>query len=420
MQFAFIRDPRFTQFFLRPNVTGSGEVTAATTRQKLPRGIWALGFVSLFMDISSEMVHGLLPVFLVTVLGASTVTIGIIEGVGEATASISKLLSGWLSDRFGARKTLTVMGYGLSALSKPLFAVAPTASWVLFARFFDRTGKGVRGAPRDALVGDLAPPELRGAAYGLRQSLDTVGAFVGPLLAIALMALFANDFRLVFWLAVIPGVIAVAILVLGVREPVYNREQTATRFPLRRKELAALGKVFWGVVAVGTVLTLARFSEAFLILRAEEKGLPLALIPLVLIVMNVVYAASAYPVGVLSDKIGRRVILAVGFGILIVSDMTLALATDIWAVMAGVALWGLHMGMTQGLLAALVAETAPAPMRGTAFGVFNLFVGIALLAASVVAGALWDWIGPSATFIGGAAFAAVGLVGLLALGQRRK
>ncbi len=396
------------------------EKAAAAARQKLPRSIWALGFVSLFMDISSEMIHALLPVFLVTVLGASTVTVGIIEGIGEATASISKLFSGWLSDRLGARKALTVIGYGLGALSKPLFAVAPTATWILFARFSDRVGKGIRGAPRDALVGDLAPPGLRGAAYGLRQSLDTVGAFAGPLLAMALMASFADDFRLVFWLAVIPAAIAVAILVIGVREPARHRQERAPRFPLRRKELGALGGLFWGVVAVGTVLTLARFSEAFLILRAEDKGLPLALIPMVLIVMSVVYAASAYPFGALSDKADKRIILLGGFGVLIVSDMVLAVAADLWTVMAGVALWGLHMGMTQGLLATLVAETAPAPSRGSAFGVYHLVTGIALLAASLVAGILWEWIGPSATFVGGAAFTAIGLAGMLALGQWRK
>jgi MFS family permease len=387
-------------------------------RPRLPAGIWALGFVSLFMDISSEMIHALLPVFLVTVLGASTVVVGLIEGIGEATASISKLFSGWLSDRLGKRKTLTVIGYGLGALSKPLFAVAPTASWVLFARFSDRIGKGIRGAPRDALVGDLAPPGLRGGAYGLRQSLDTVGAFTGPLLAIALMALFADDFRLVFWFSVIPGVIAVAILVVCVREPAHRGAEGVPRVPLRWKELGALGSLFWGVVGVGTVLTLARFSEAFLILRAADKGLPLALVPAVLVVMNVVYAASAFPMGALSDRADKRVILAGGFAVLIVADIVLALAPNLWTVMVGVALWGLHMGMTQGLLATLVAETAPAASRGTAFGLFHLITGIALLAASVVAGVLWDLIGPSATFIGGAAFTAVGLIGFVTLGRR--
>jgi MFS family permease len=393
-------------------------MTMPSPLSRLPRSIWALGFVSLFMDISSEMIHALLPVFLVTVLGASTVTVGLIEGIGEATASISKLFSGWLSDRIGARKLLTVLGYGLGAASKPLFALAPTANWVLFARFSDRVGKGVRGAPRDALVGDLAPPELRGAAYGLRQSLDTVGAFLGPLLGIALMVLFAGNFRAVFWFALIPGAIAVTILVIFVREPERRRRDAAPRFPFGRRELVALGRLFWGVVAVGTVLTLARFSEAFLVLRAEGRGLPLALVPLVLIVMNVVYALSAYPFGALSDRFDKRTILAAGFAVLIAADLVLAVAPDVWTAMAGVALWGLHMGMTQGLLAALIAETAPEAARGTAFGVFNLVTGLALLAASLVAGGLWEWIGPQATFLGGAGFAAIGLAGFLLLGGR--
>lgn len=387
-----------------------------STLSRLPRSIWALGFVSLFMDVSSEMIHALLPVFLVSVLGASTVTVGLIEGTGEATASISKLFSGWLSDRLGARKLLTVLGYGLGAASKPLFAMAPTANWVLFARFSDRVGKGVRGAPRDALVGDLTEPELRGAAYGLRQSLDTVGAFLGPLLGIGLMALFAGDFRTVFWFALIPGAIAVSILILFVREPERKPNAAAPKFPLRASELARLGGLFWGVVAVGTVLTLARFSEAFLVLRAEGAGLHIALIPLVLIVMNVVYSLTAYPFGALSDRVDKRAILAAGFAVLIVADLVLAFAPNLWVVMAGVALWGLHMGMTQGLLAALVAERAPEAARGTAFGVFNLVTGLALLAASLVAGVLWEWIGPQATFLAGAGFTAVGLAGFLVLG----
>lgn len=386
---------------------------------RLPRSIWALGLVSLFMDVSSEMIHALLPVFLVTGLGASTVMVGIIEGVGEATASISKLFSGWLSDRLGKRKLLTVIGYSLGTLSKPLFALAPTPSWVLFARFSDRVGKGVRGAPRDALVADIAPQKLAGAAYGLRQSLDTVGAFAGPLLGIGLMALFANDFRLVFWMALIPGLIAVAILVFGVREPERVVEGTSKPAPIRWRELHRLGTLFWGVVTVGSVLTLARFSEAFLILKAENSGLSLALIPLVLVVMNVVYALSAYPVGVLSDHADRRVILATGFLILILADVVLAAADNLWVTMAGVGLWGLHMGVTQGLLSALVAETAPADYRGTAFGIFHLATGLAVLLASLIAGTLWQIIGPSATFLAGAAFAFAGLAGMLLLLRRQ-
>jgi MFS family permease len=383
---------------------------------QLPRGIWALGFVSLFMDVSSEMIHALLPVFLVTVLGASAVTVGIVEGIGEATASISKLLSGWLSDRLGKRKALAVLGYGLGTLAKPLFAIAPGVSWVLFARFSDRVGKGIRGAPRDAMIADLVEPRLRGAAYGLRQSLDTAGAFIGPLLAIALMAVLANDFRRVFWLALVPGLLAVAILVFGVREPAVPAAKQPARFPIRARDLKAMGERFWWLVLVAAVLTLARFSEAFLILRAQELGLPLALIPLVLVLMNLVYAASAYPIGALSDRIDGHTILAGGFIVLIAADIVLALAAGLWGVMAGIALWGLHMGMTQGVLASLVATAAPSARRGTAFGLFHFVSGVAVLGASLIAGLLWEGLGPAATFVGGAAFACAGLLGLAALG----
>jgi MFS family permease len=375
---------------------------------RMPGGIWALGFVSMLMDISSEMIHGLLPVFLVSVLGASTEMVGIIEGVGEATASISKLFSGWLSDRLGQRKTLTVIGYGLAALSKPLFALATTSQLVLAARFADRVGKGIRGSPRDAMIGDLVPSGLRGAAYGLRQALDTVGAFAGPLLAIVLMALLDNGFRTVFWLALIPGLLSVAVLIVGVREP--ERTTEATDAPLKFADLKGIGRVFWIVVGIGAVLTLARFSEAFLILRAQDRGLTLALAPLVLVVMNVVYSLSAYPLGALSDQVDRRLMLAAGFAVLIVADIVLAFAPNVVVVMAGVALWGLHMGLTQGLLSALVADEAPENLRATAFGVFNFVSGIALLLASLIAGVLWEMIGPAATFFAGAGFTAIGLL----------
>jgi len=365
----------------------------------------------MFMDISSEMIHSLLPIFLSTVLGASTVTIGAIEGIGEATASISKLFSGWLSDRLGRRKALTVIGYGLGAVSKPLFALAPSAGWVLAARFSDRVGKGVRGAPRDALVGELAPPALRGAAYGLRQSLDTVGAFAGPLLAIALMAVLDNDFRFVFWLAMLPALAAVSILVLGVEEPISSGGTSQPRAPIRWTEVRDLGARFWGVVAVGAVLTLARFSEAFLILRVQDIGLAIALVPLALVVMNVVYAASAYPMGALSDRLGRRVVIAGGFGMLILADVVLAFAPNVWFAMVGIGMWGLHMGMTQGLFAALVADAAPTHLRGTAFGVFHFISGIALLFASLIAGVAWEQFSPPATFLFGAVLTAIGLIG---------
>jgi MFS family permease len=383
----------------------------------LPRAVWALGLVSLFMDISSEMIHGLLPVFLTSVLGAGTEIVGLIEGVGEATASISKLFSGWLSDRLGKRKVLAVIGYGLAALSKPFFAIAPTASFVLAARFSDRIGKGARDAPRDALIGDLVREGQRGAAYGLRQSLDTIGGFTGPLLAIGLMAALDDNFRFVFWLALIPGLISVLVLIVGVHEPPH--EMRATQAPLKLGDLRTVGSAYWIVVGVGAMLTLARFSEAFLILRAQKAGLPLALAPLVLVVMNVVYALSAYPLGALSDRVDRKLMLAAGFETLIAADMVLATASNLWIVMGGVALWGLHMGMTQGLLSALVADEAPQHLRGTAFGMFNFASGIALLLASLIAGLLWERVGPFATFIAGAAFTALGLAALFLTSRRR-
>lgn len=387
--------------------TASPEVRPSPAR--LPSGIWALGFVSLFMDISSEMIHGLLPVFLTAVLGASTEMVGLIEGIGEATASISKLFSGWVSDKLGKRKVLAVIGYGLGAVSKPLFALAPNPSFVLAARFSDRVGKGIRGAPRDAMVGDMVPAGLRGAAYGLRQSLDTVGAFAGPLIAVALMATLHDNFRLVFWLAIIPGLISVLVLLIAVREPAHDA--SAVRDPLKFSDLKSLGAGYWIVVGIGAVLTLARFSEAFLVLRAQSAGLSLALVPLVLVIMNIVYALSAYPLGALSDRIDRKLMLAIGFATLIAADTVLGVAPGLPAVLAGVALWGLHMGMTQGLLAALVADEAPVHLRATSFGVFNFVSGIALLLASLIAGALWEMVGPYATFMAGAAFTAIGLFG---------
>jgi MFS family permease len=389
--------------------------TAPELRAKLPRSIWALGFVSLLMDTSSEMIHSLLPVFLVVGLGASAATVGLIEGVGEATASVTRLFSGWVSDRVGRRKPSTVVGYAIGALSKPLFAIAPSPAWVLGARFSDRLGKGIRGAPRDALVGEITPPPQRGAAYGLRQSLDTVGAVLGPLVALALMAIFAGDFRRVFWLATIPGLAAVAVLVVGVREPSRPRPLHRPRAPIRPSALPRLGGAFWAVVAVGSVFTLARFSEAFLILRAKDAGLSVPLAPVVLVVMNLVYAGSAYPIGALSDRLDRWTLLLSGFVVLVAADLVLAFGLTPPLVLLGAALWGLHMGATQGLLAALVADAAPVAVRATAFGLFHLVGGGAILLASVIAGVLWDRVGPHATFLVSAGFTLLGMIGALAL-----
>jgi MFS family permease len=372
-----------------------------------------LGFVSLFMDVSSEMIHSLLPVFMVTGLGATALMVGIVEGVAEATALIVKVFSGAISDWLGRRKGLTVLGYGLGALSKPIFALALTVHWVFIARFMDRIGKGIRGAPRDALIADLTPQGMRGAAYGLRQSLDTVGAFLGPLLAIGLMLLWAGDFRAVFWFAVIPAALSVLILVFGVREPRAEKGAARPASPVHWRSLGEFSRAYWWIVAAGGIFTLARFSEAFLILRAQQLGLADAFAPLVLVVMNVVFAASAYPVGRLADRMSQGTLLAAGLAVLIVSDIVLAQAQGLAAVMIGVILWGLHMGLTQGVLAAMVAGSAPAHLRGTAFGFFNLVSGVAMLIASVLAGLLWDRVGAAVTFYAGAAFSVLALTVLM-------
>ncbi len=384
----------------------------STELGKIPSSIWVLGFVSMLMDISSEMIHSLLPLFMVGTLGASAFAVGIIEGLAESTALIIKVFSGVLSDYLGKRKGLALFGYTLGALTKPLFAIASNMGVVLSARLLDRVGKGVRGAPRDALVADLAPAEVRGAAFGLRQSLDTVGAFLGPLLAVGLMLLWNDDFRSVFWVAVIPGLLAVLLLLLGVREPKSNVSLKRTN-PICRENLKRLRSSYWWVVGVGSVFTLARFSEAFLVLKAQQGGIPVALVPLVMVAMNLVYAASAYPFGKLSDRMNHRTLLALGLAVLIVADLILA-SNDHWmTVLAGVALWGVHMGMTQGLLSTMVTDTAPADLRGTAFGFFNLVSGAAMLIASAIAGLLWDRMGASFTFYAGAAFCGIALVGLL-------
>jgi MFS family permease len=377
----------------------------------IPSGIWVLGFVSLLMDISSEMIHSLLPLFMITILGTSTMAVGLVEGLAESLALVVKVFSGTLSDYWGKRKGLALFGYALSAFTKPLFAVASGVGLVLTARLLDRVGKGVRGAPRDALVADIAPPQLRGAAFGLRQSLDTVGAFLGPLLAVGLMLLWANDFRAVFWVAVLPGLMAVMLLLFGVHEP-EHRWTSGGKNPIRWDNLTRLRSAYWWVVGIGAIFTLARFSEAFLVLRAQQGGIPVALVPLVMVAMNLIYALSAYPFGKLSDRMSHMRLLTLGLLVLIAADMVLA-TNDHWGVvLLGVGLWGLHMGMTQGLLATMVADTAPADLRGTAYGFFNLASGLAMLIASVLAGFLWDQLGASFTFYAGAVFCGVALVGL--------
>ena len=381
--------------------------------RKLPRSIWVLGFVSLFMDISSELVHSLLPIFMTTVLGASMVTVGIIEGVAEGIAATTKVFSGAVSDYFRKRKLLAVIGYALGALSKPVFPLATTIGWVFGARFVDRIGKGIRGAPRDALIADITPPPLRGAAFGLRQALDSVGAFVGPLLAVVYMILFANDIKAVLWVAVVPAFIAVFLLIFALREPEPTESTTYSRNHLTLRDAKCLPLRYWLVVMLGAVFTLARFSEAFLILRAQDVGLAIAYVPGIMIVMNIVYSLFAYPAGVAADRLSARKLLVFGLGLLVAADVILAMAASPPLAFLGVAFWGLHMAFTQGLLSKLVADTAPSELRGTAFGVFNLVSGGVLLLASIIAGSLWSIYGASATFIAGASFAALAAMGLL-------
>ncbi|WP_380180498.1 MFS transporter [Kalamiella sp. sgz302252] len=383
--------------------------TRFSTLRRIPGGVWIVGFVSLLMDVSSEMIHSLLPLFMATALGTPVVVIGLIEGLAEATALCVKVFSGVISDYIGKRKGLAVPGYGLGAVSKPLFALASTSGMIFSARMIDRVGKGIRGAPRDALVADVTPPEIRGAAYGLRQSLDTVGAFLGPLLAVGLMLLWSDNFRAVYWVAVVPAFLAVALLFFGLHEP-RTPVATVRTNPIKKENLKRLGRDYWWVTGLGAIFTLARFSEAFLVLRAQQVDILLAFIPLVMVAMNIVFSLTAYPFGRLSDSISHRRLLQMGLVVLIVADIVLALSHSWVGIIIGVALWGVHMGMTQGLLNTMIAQTAPSDLRGTAFGFFNLLSGLALLLASLGAGLLWDIWGSASTFYAGAVICVLTLV----------
>jgi MFS family permease len=385
------------------------------TTLAIPRTVWMLGFVSLFMDLSSELVHSLLPMFLVSTLGASVMTVGLIEGASEAATLVAKVFSGALSDFFCRRKGLILLGYGMAVLTKPLFPLAMSAETVFVARFLDRIGKGIRGAPRDALVADVAPPAIRGACFGLRQSMDTVGAFLGPLLAILMMFLLANDIRQVLWFAVLPAVITVLLIVFGIEDP--KNESSSNRFhsPIRCDALRQFSGEYWWIVAIGAIFTLARFSEAFLILRARQVGFSVAWVPLVMVVMSVAYSLSAYPAGILSDRMNRRFVLATGLSLLVLADLLLASANSPAIVLLGVALWGLHMGLTQGIFAAMIADVTPPELKGTAFGLFNLASGLFMLLASVIAGGIWDRHGAAITFYAAAAFSVAAVVMLISL-----
>jgi MFS family permease len=386
----------------------------------IPQTVWTLGFVSLFMDLSSELIHSLLPMFLVSTLGASVLTVGVIEGIAEAATPVVKVFSGALSDFFGRRKELILLGYGMAALTKPLFPLATTAEAVFIARFLDRIGKGIRGAPRDALVADVAPPAIRGACFGLRQSMDNCGAFLGPSLAILLMFWLANDIKHVLWLAVIPAFITVLLIIFGIRETKGLSAHHRFRSPIRLDVLNQFSGSYWWVVAIGAIFALARFSEAFLILRAQQVGFSITWAPMVMVVMSLVYSFSAYPAGILSDRMNRQHLLALGLLLLIQADLVLARATSSLGVLIGVALWGLHMGFTQGILAAMIADVTPIELKGTAFGLFNLASGLFMLLASVIAGGLWDGYGATTTFYVGAAFSLFAFVMLISSSSRHQ
>ena len=382
---------------------------------KLHGAVWVLGIVSLLMDFSSELIHGLLPIYLTTTLGVGAMTLGWIEGAAEATAMIVKIFSGTISDALKKRKPLLLIGYGLAAVTKPLFPLAGGAGLVFAARLTDRVGKGIRGAPRDALIADVTPASQHGAAYGLRQALDTVGAIIGPLVAIALIAGifgFAVDLRGALWFAVIPAGAAWLLLLFALREPEHPHTTRKT-VKFRIADLKQLGRACWLVVAIGAVFQLARFSEAFLVLRVSSfDSTSHVWGPAALAVMSIVYALVAYPAGLLADRIDRRLLLGAGLVVLIAADAVLAWASSLYVALGGAAIWGLHMGLTQGVLSAMVAGTAPEHLRGSAFGMFSVVSGIVLLIASVLAGALWEHVSPAATFIAGGVIGIVALAGL--------
>jgi len=375
------------------------------SRPRLPRSVWVLGFVSLLMDLSSEIYHALLPAFVTMVLGLPVAALGAIDGVAEATASIGKLFSGRLSDRSRRRKPWIVAGYGLAAFSKPLFPLAGSGAAVLVARFTDRVGKGIRGAPRDAMIADDTPPAVRGRAFGLRQALDTAGALLAPVVAIALMMLLGGRIRLVFWIAVLPAALSALLAWLALREP-EERVATAKASPFFRG-FRDLDKATKRLLAVGFMFTLARFSESFLILKGMEAGLSESWSPITLALFNLAYVALAYPAGALSDRMNSRSILMAGIAVLIAGNLVLAKSETPLGLFIGIVLWGAHMALTQGIFSRMVADSAPEHLRATSFGAFWFVTGIGSLLASLGAGWLWDSDGSSATFLASAGIAAV-------------
>lgn len=374
---------------------------------RIPRTVWVLGFVSLLMDISSEMIHALLPLFMAGTLGASAIWIGLVEGIGEGTALIAKVFSGVVADRFGHKKRLVFAGYFLGVISKPVFALAGSMPVVLAARFFDRIGKGLRGAPRDAIVADVTDESIRGAAYGLRQSLDAAGAFVGPLLATLLLLLWTEDLRSIFWIALIPGAACLALILFGVED---NVTPTVNTKRIAWKDLkSVMTPAFVQLVILGTLFSLARFSNAFIVLRAADIGIEHAWIPMAVVLMNITFSLSSYPFGKLADKLNPMKLLALGIVLLALANLLFAYAENYRILAAGIVLFGMHLGATQGIFSTIISEIAPSEVRATAFGIFNFFSGLALLASGLVAGSLWEYMGAQYCFGGGVVFALITL-----------
>jgi len=375
----------------------------------IPQNVWVLGIVSLLMDLSSEMILSILPIFLVTGLGVSVLTLGLIEGFAEGAASVIKAFSGMLSDYLKKRKILIVIGYGLSTLTKPFFALASTATWIFTARLVDRLGKGIRGAPRDSLIADSTSTKIRGAAYSLRQSLDTLGALLGPIIAIIILYLTTNNFRFVLWFAVIPAVLCIVVLIFGVKETALKKTVLKKKSYFLFKNFLKITPVIWLFFLTVFILNLGHFSEAFLLLRSQEIGLKVSFIPIVFVVMNVAYAIVAVPFGHLADKIGFFIPIVCGFLILVLSNIILALTNGIEWMFAGIIFWGIHLGMTQGLLLAIVAQLSPLELRGTSFGLLHSITGAALFVASLIAGYLWQYYNSGLIFIVSAVITSVGI-----------
>jgi MFS family permease len=388
-------------------------------RGGLGRNVYALALVSFFTDVSSEMIYPLLPVFLTSVLGASAGFIGAIEGAAESVAALLKLASGWWSDRVKRRKGFVVFGYALASVVRPLVAIAQSATQVLAIRVTDRVGKGVRNSPRDALIADSVPPTMRGRAFGVRSAADNAGALLGPLIAFALLTWFGLSLRSVFWWSAVPAGLAIVVAIVGVRDVAKREGQSSKKSELR----SGMGGRFWAFLAIVFVFTLGNSTDAFLLLRARDLGVPIAMAPILWAVLNAVKSVSNIPGGALSDRIGRRPLLIAGWAVYALVYYLFARATHAWQAWALFAGYGIFFGLTEGAELALVADVAPHDRRGAAFGWYYLAIGIGALPASLIFGAVWDRFGAGRAFDLGAGLALAASMALLLIaapGQQQR